>query len=310
MISGASWILRGSYSKRMRCLRRYLANITSKLERSVSRLPFTLTCQSYRLWALVFSRPNVAPSALLCSRHIQPHDCVCPDVSKFVTTLFVFPQSHRQRQADRPTRFDSWSSYSSATSRPKRWPVRFFRRFIPCLHPQEGLSVAKLFEDFVTRLPQSHQHNHILQCLVLTLSSTSKLPKRLPITFSVPSISLRLTMLRWMVERTIAACLHPQDTARPFLSSLPCTTLLAPHVHLHSQNAPAFVVCENFNTVNCPKVLPVMSMTFPIVRPNNNASFACPAKLPRRRIQQKRRSYQYSTRARRLGNSYYTRGGG
>ncbi len=41
---------------------------------------------------------------------------------------------------------------------------------------------------------------------------------------------------------------------------------------------------------------------------NNNAPHACPVKLPRRHIKHERRSYQYSTRARRLGNHYYTTG--
>ena len=180
MVSAASWIRRGSYSKRMRCFSRYLANMTSYEDRKVTRLPLTLTCQSYLLCALPFSMPTVAPKRLVCSRCRQPQECVCPLVSRLVTTKDSLPQSQRQSQQERPTLFDCSSSYLIATSRPNRCPVKSSRRLTPCLQPQDGLARAKLLDGFVTNFPQSQRHNHISWCLHATRSNTVRLPNRLP----------------------------------------------------------------------------------------------------------------------------------
>ena len=280
--------------------------MTSKDDRKATRLPLTLTFQSYLLCALPFSTPTDAPRRLVCSRCRQPQDCVCPLVNKFVTTIALLPQSHWQRQQERPTIFDCASSYSSATSRPKRCPVKSSLRLTPCLQPQDGLAPARLFDGLVTNLPQSHRHNHMSWCLQATRSSTVRLPNRLPTKSIVPNISRRRSMLRSIVERTICAFRHPQDTARPFFRSFDGTTFSVPQVQRHSQYAPLVVVCENDSTVNCPKTLPVKSLTLPIAPSNNNAPHACPVKLPRRHIKHERRSYQYSTRAYRLGNYKYS----
>lgn len=278
--------------------------MTSKDDRKATRLPLTLTCQSYLLCPLPFSIPKVAPMRLVCSRCKHPQDCVCPPVSISVEVLTSLPQSQRQCQQVRPTLCDASSSRSIATSRPNRCPVKSSLRRTPCLQPQDGLAPARLCDGLVTSLPQSQRHNHMSWCLQETRSSTTRLPYRLPTKSVVPNISRRRSMLRSIVERTICDFLHPQDTARPFLSSFAATVFSVPQVQRQSQKAPLMVVCENDNTVNCPKTLPDKSLTLPIVPSNNSAPYACPAKLPRRRIQHKGRGYQYSTRARRLGNPY------
>jgi len=280
--------------------------MTSYDDRKATRLPLALTCQSYLPCALPFLMPTVAPKWLACSRCKQPQDCVCPPVSISVEVLTSLPQSQRQCQQVRPTLCDASSSRSIATSRPNRCPVKSSLRRTPCLQPQDGLAPARLCDGLVTSLPQSQRHNHMSWCLQETRSSTVRLPNRLPTKSVVPNISRRRSMLRSIVERTICAFLHPQDTARPFLRSFDGTTFSAPQVQRHSQYAPLTVVCENDSTVNCPKTLPVKSLTLPIVLSNNSAPYACPAKLPRRRIQHKGRGYQYSTRARRLGNYKYS----
>ena len=287
----------------MRCFSRYLANISSKDDRKVTRLLLTLTCQSYLLCPLPFSMPKVAPMRLVCSRCRHPQDCVCPFASILPLTLLSLPQSQRQRQYTRLGSVFS-SSISIATSRPKRCPVKSSLRRTPCLQPQDGLAFARLLDDLVTTLPQSQRHNHMLWCLQETRSSTVRLPNRLPTKSIVPNISRRRSMLRSIVERTICAFLHPQDTARPFFRSFDGTTFSVPQVQRHNQYAPLVVVCENDSTVNCPKTLPVKSLTLPIAPPNNNAASASHVMLSRQHVMHRRRGYQYNTCAYRLDNSY------
>ncbi len=306
MVSGASWIRRGSYSKRMRCFSRYLANMTSKDDRKAIRLPLTLTRQSYLDCAVLFFMPTVAPNWLVCSLWRQPQDFVRPAVSWLVTTLDSLPQSHRQRQYTR-LGFVLSSSISNATSRPNRFPVKSKRRVIPCVQPQEGLTaVNRLLDNFVTAFPQSQRHSHMLWCLQATRSSTTKLPNRLPIKSVVPNISRRRSMLRSIVERTISAFLQPQDVARPFLSNLDGTSFSLPQEQRHNQYAPFVVVCENSKTVNRPKTLPVKSFTLPIATPNNNAASASHVMLSRQHVMHRRRGYQYNTCACCLDKSDYS----
>ncbi len=295
MVSGASWIRRGSYSKRMRCLSRYLANITSKLDRKVNRFPPTLTCQLYLRLPIAFSLPKVAPDLLDISLVRQPQDLALSRANCDDWTDTTFPQSHSQRQYTR-LQLSLLSSTSIAVSLPNFFPVKFMRLSTALQRLHLGIDgPCKVEVPRDISLPQSHRHIHVLMSL---RRITVSVPKRMPVRSVVPNSASRLPK----------AWRQPHDAVSPLCKPVENTTVSLPHSHRQRQVVyrpflPAYSI-----TVSLPNTCPVKSLSwrprflFSITRAsNNNAPFACPAKLPRRRIQQKRRSYQYSTRARRLG---------
>jgi hypothetical protein len=206
-------------------------------------------------------------------------------------------------QEDAPS-FDFSLSRQMATNLPNRCPVMSFLRLSPFLHPQDRLDLFnRAYVSLVSNFPQSQRHSQMLNRLPLVFSMTVRLPNRRPDKSAVPNFSRQYLSARsvWLI---LLAFLHPQDTTLPRLSSAAAATFVFPHVQRQSQCAPGSSDGTNSITVRCPKTLPDKSLTLPIAASNNSAPYACPAKLPRRRIQHKGRGYQYSTRARRLGNPY------
>jgi hypothetical protein len=267
------------------------------------RLPAFLINQLWCPADFEFSTPTVEPTRLRTSSCKHPQERVCPQVSEVSITLVSRPQSQRQTQKDAPS-FDFSLSRQMATNLPNRCPVMSFLRLSPFLHPQDRLDLFnRAYVSLVSNFPQSQRHSQMLNRLPLVFSMTVRLPNRRPDKSAVPNFSRQYLSARsvWLI---LLAFLHPQDTTLPRLSSAAAATFVFPHVQRQSQCAPGSSDGTNSITVRCPKTLPDKSLTLPIAASNNSAPYACPAKLPRRRIQHKGRGYQYSTRARRLGNPY------
>ena len=135
--------------------------------------------------------------------------------------------------------------------------------------------------------PQSQRHdqyNPNLGCL-WSKRKTSNLPNR------CPAIMLHLP--------------QPQLVDVPLMTLYRLTSFSLPQ----SQRQRQCMESVSRNTSQLPKRIPEILAGYFLVftcTSNNNAPNACPAKLPRRRIQHKGRGYQYSTRARRLGNYKYS----
>mgnify|MGYP006967762373 FL=1 len=285
----------------MWCFSRYLTNITSNDDRKVKRLPLTVTRQSYLRLPIAFRIPIWEPSRLAVSLTRHPQDSVLPCTNCEETTDAVLPQSHLQSQC---TRFlcglFSRFSISMATSLPKRLPVKSMRLSAAAqiLH-LSAKSPCSLDVSRENSLPQSHRQNHERMFLrPITVSE----PNRLPVKSVSPN----------SVTRLLNALAQPHEVVSPLLRLVVNTVVSLPHAQRQSQ-----VVCRPFlpaysSTVSLPNTMPVRSFSCPprlrfsIAASNNDAPYACPAKLPRRRIQHKGRGYQYSTRARRLGNYKYS----
>lgn len=341
--------------------------MSSKDDRKVTRLPLTLTCQSYLPCALQFSMPTVAPKRLMCSLDKQPQDCVCPPVSISAVVTDSLPQSHRQRQQMRPATRDCSSSISSATSRPNRWPVMSLRRATPLRQPQDTfchLPRVRVDASRFTAFPQSQRQSHTPCPLSrVSRSITVNEPKRFPVKSLYSNRSslggLGFAHLRWIRQPQLFVCpnrnlaavtvvslpqsqrhnhlapplplceyrsatslpkrcpvksiygpigcafLQPQLFVTPDFKLLASAVEVFPQSHKHShETLPGRD--ERRMTTRCPNLRPTKSMNAGICHSNNNAPHACPVKLPRRHTQHERRSYQYSTRARRLGISYFT----
>jgi len=301
MVSGASWIRRGSYSKRMRCFSKYLTNITSNDERKVKRLPFTLTRQSYLRFPMAFRIPTWEPVRLDVSLTRHPQDNVLPCTNCEDTTDAVLPQSHLHNQC---TRFIcglfSRFSISRATSLPNRLPVKSIRLSAAAhiLHLSAN-SPCNLVVSRENSRPQSHRQNH--ERIFLRPIMVSE-PNRLPVKSVSPNNAIRL----------LNALAQPHEVVSPLFRLVVNTVDSLPHSHTQRQHVCLPFLPAYSSAVSLPNTMPVKSLSCPprfrfsIVPSNNNAPHACPVKLPRRHIKHERRSYQYSTRACRLGNCHFT----
>lgn len=246
----------------MRCFSRYLANMTSYEERKVTRLPLTLTCQSYLHCALPFSTPTVEPKRLLNSLCRQPQDWMCPLVSMFVVTLFSPPQSQRQRQYTRLGLVFS-SSISIATSRPNRWPVKSLRRAIPLRQPQDTfchLPRVSVDNSRLTTLPQSQRQSQAPRPSSKEARSiTVNEPNRCPVKSLYSSRStlggLGFAHFRWSKQPQLLVCPNRNFAA--------VTVVSLPQSQRHNHQAPPLPLCEYRNTTNLPKRCPVKSIYGP-----------------------------------------------
>ena len=275
-----------------------------------------MTCHAYLPWLRAFSMPVVAPVRDLISIALHPQDWVSPVLRLCRRTDTSLPQSHRHIQCE-PALGDS-SKYS-AVSLPNFFPVISSLRLIFCLQPQDALGLLSSSPvSLMTVLPQAHRHTHAKAPRSLWVRSmTVRYPNRIPTKSSEPNFACRLSRLCSVNLSNDSRRKHPHDTVFPPSKYVLSANFSFPQAHRHNQTAPRFPLCEYDKTVSLPNTLPVKSIILlrpvpivgvptgiPIAPSNNNAPHACPAKLPRRRIQHKGRGYQYSTRARRLGNPY------